>query len=76
MGHYERIGARIMMSATNEFDPFSLMGSVSATPTFINTLGKVKKDLNSLFLGHSDVETFFRNNFRFLENVPNPMARN
>ena len=75
MGQFERIGAKIMLSATDEFDPISLLGGVQSTPTFVTALGKLKEDFNNLFLGHTDLETFFRNNFRFLENVPNPMTR-
>ena len=75
MGQFERIGAKIMLSATDEFDPISLLGGVQSTPTFVTALGKLKEDFNNLFLGHTDLEKFFRNNFRFLENVPNPMTR-
>ena len=75
MDQYERLAAKIILNTTNEFDPISLLGSIQSTPTFVTALGKLKGDFNNLFTGHTDMETFFRNNFRFLENVPNPMTR-
>ena len=75
MDQYERLAAKIILNTTNEFDPISLLGSVQSTPTFVTALGKLSGDFNNLFTGHTDMETFFRNNFRFLENVPNPMTR-
>ena len=76
MGHLERQGARILMRATREFDPFDLIGSVQTTPSFIAKLEETKRDFKNLFAGNSNTERFFRRAFNFLEVIPQPLARN
>lgn len=76
MGQYEKVAARIILRATKEFDPFSLVGAVQTTPAFISKLSEATADFKGLFAGDGDILEFFRNNISFTELIPNPMTRN
>jgi hypothetical protein len=75
MSQYEKLATNVILRSTKEFNPFTLLGDLQSTPSFITKMSDVKKDFVKTFEGDGDVQKFFTNTFKFLELVPNPGIR-